>query len=60
MPSSPPVWFGVYEDPAEQGSGLWSEYQFPDSPGLSFDEKSTPGLVIDERGHARVGFDGDG
>lgn len=32
MPSSPPAWFGVYEDPIEPGGGLWSDYQFPVSP----------------------------
>lgn len=32
MPSSPPAWFGVYEDPVEQGSALWSDCQFPESP----------------------------
>lgn len=32
MPSSPPPWFGVYEDPVEQGSALWRDYQFPESP----------------------------
>lgn len=33
MPSSPPAWFGVYEDPVEQESALWSDCQFPGSPG---------------------------
>lgn len=43
MPSSPPAWFGVYEDPVEEGSALWSDYQFPGSPGA------------DENGSAKTG-----
>ncbi|KAH0566112.1 hypothetical protein GP486_000503 [Trichoglossum hirsutum] len=31
MPSSPPI-FSLYEDPAEPSSGLWSDYNCPDSP----------------------------
>lgn len=29
MPSSPPTWFGVYEDPVEQAAALWSDFQIP-------------------------------
>jgi hypothetical protein len=32
MPSSPPAFFSLYEDPAEHSSGLWSDYNCPDSP----------------------------
>ncbi|KAH0547521.1 hypothetical protein FGG08_000246 [Glutinoglossum americanum] len=32
MPSSPPPFFPLYEDPAEPSSGLWSDYNCPDSP----------------------------
>ena len=32
MPSSPPAWFGVYEDPIEQGAGsLWEGFTLPDA-----------------------------
>ena len=30
MPSSPPAFFSLYEDPAEPTSGLWSEYNMPE------------------------------
>lgn len=31
MPSSPPVWFGVYEDPVDQDSGgIFSDYPLPE------------------------------
>ena len=33
MPSSPPSWFGVYEDPVEQENSLWGDFEFPVSPG---------------------------
>lgn len=32
IPSSPPSWFGVYEDPAEQGGNMWEDFQFPVGP----------------------------
>ena len=57
MPSSPPAWFGVYVDPVEQGDGLWSDYQLPEA-GSPADEAGdgktpkTPGLAVDENGHA--------
>lgn len=66
MPSSPPAWFGVYEDPIEHGAeSLWGDYGLPNSastpPG---DEEEvngakrpkTPGLVVDENGRARIDF----
>lgn len=43
MPSSPPAWFGVYEDPVEQGSALWSDCQFPGSPGVDENGPATTG-----------------
>ena len=30
MPSSPPVWFGVYEDPVDDGGGIFSDYPLPE------------------------------
>ncbi|KAI9755078.1 MAG: hypothetical protein M4579_004417 [Chaenotheca gracillima] len=30
MPSSPPAFFALYEDPVEPNSGLWSDYNVPD------------------------------
>ncbi len=36
MPSSPPRWL-CYEEPVEQASSLWNEYQFPSSPDTSPD-----------------------
>ena len=61
MPSSPPAWFGVYEDPVEQDNGLWSDYQLPSaSPAADATEArktpKTPGLAVDENGHATVAF----
>jgi hypothetical protein len=32
MPSSPPPFFPLYEDPAEPSSGMWSDYNCSDSP----------------------------
>lgn len=43
MPSSPPAWFGVYEDPVEHGSALWSDYPFPGSPGA---DKNGPAKTV--------------
>ena len=31
MPSSPPAWFGVYEDPIDSG-GIFSDYPLPEMP----------------------------
>ena len=66
MPSSPPAWFGVYEDPIEHVSGsLWGDYTLPNSASTPPDEgeetngakpPKTPGLVVDEDGRARVEF----
>ena len=66
MPSSPPVWFGVYEDPIEHGAGsLWGDYVLPNSastpPGdeeqvNSAKRSKTPGLVVDDNGRARIDF----
>ena len=65
MPSSPPAWFGVYEDPIEQGAGsLWGDYALPSLASTPPDEDEvngakqpkTPGLVVDENGRARIDF----
>ena len=66
MPSSPPAWFGVYEDPIEHGAGsLWGDYTLPNSAstpsndeeeGNDAQQQKTPGLVVDENGKARIDF----
>ena len=66
MPSSPPAWFGVYEDPTEHGAGsLWGDYALPNSASTPPDEEEelngakqakTTGLVVDENGRARIDF----
>lgn len=66
MPSSPPVWFGVYEDPIEHGAGsLWGDYVLPNSASTPPDDEDavngahspkTPGLVVDDNGRARIDF----
>ena len=63
MPSSPPLWFGVYEDPVEQASDpFWGEYQ-AEHPGTPDNDNcggnggpKTPGLVVDENGRASIDF----
>ena len=61
MPSSPPAWFGVYEDSIENETGsLWGTYQLPGSSPRSLGDVAdgttpkTPGLVVDENGTATV------
>ena len=52
MPSSPPAWFGVYEDPVDQGTGLWSDYQFTSMKndiGETTQEAGTEGSVLGEQ-----------
>ena len=65
MPSSPPVWFGVYEDPVDHEAGtLFGDYQAPNgATSVDLDAEShtsktpkTPGLVVDEHGRASVDF----
>lgn len=66
MPSSPPAWFGVYEDPIEHGAGsLWGDYSLPNSASTPPSDEAevngakrpkTPGLVVDENGRARINF----
>ena len=58
MPSSPPVWFGVYEDPLEtDNAALWDDHQLtgagsiPDREGVEAKEPHTSG--IDEDGDHR-------
>ena len=55
MPSSPPAWFGVYEDPVEQGDdSLWVDFQFPkaaSSPDEQLRDRrelKSPGVVTNE------------
>lgn len=65
MPSSPPVWFGVYEDPIEQKTGaLFGDYAAPkddssvdlDAPTHASRTPKPPGLVVDKHGRASVDF----
>lgn len=67
MPSSPPIWFGVYEDAIEQdSSGPSSDQPLPElrSPPADEDETTvkqgknskSSSLVVDDRGYAGVGF----
>ncbi|KAL8795129.1 MAG: hypothetical protein Q9195_002426 [Heterodermia aff. obscurata] len=56
MPSSPPVWFGVYEDPDEQETNdLFNDYQTPGNADVTKASEATkmPGL-ISEQGQAGV------
>jgi len=41
MPSSPPVWFGVYEDPIESG-GVFSDYPLPEMQSSPFKADTHP------------------
>lgn len=52
MPSSPPAFFALYEDPVEPGSGLWSDYHLPTS-------SPPPQMTEDKDALNRVGVDGD-
>ena len=64
MPSSPPAWFGVYEDPIEHGTeSLWGDFTLPNSASTPPDDEEevnsakpskTPGLVVDENGRAMI------
>ena len=57
MPSSPPVWFGVYEDPNEQETNeLLTDYQGPEDDGATNTSKQlrTADLAIEEHGRASV------
>ena len=64
MPSSPPAWFGVYEDPVEQGNGsLWGDFQFPNAASSPIEEEpeakeqNSAGLVTDENRRLSADFD---
>lgn len=53
MPSSPPAWFGVFEDSDEHGQGsLWGDCQVQDGASKNLVEKENPGLSIDFREEA--------
>lgn len=41
MPSSPPVWFGVYEDPIESGA-VFSDYRLPELQSSPFRSDTNP------------------
>ena len=63
MPSSPPLWFGVYEDSVEQADdSFWEECQAEHSNTPNKDNcesnggPKTPGLVVDENGRASIDF----
>ncbi|KAI9840753.1 MAG: hypothetical protein M1837_001327 [Sclerophora amabilis] len=56
MPSSPPPFFSLYEDPAEPGSGLWSDYNAPTSPNKQIDVDS---LDLEEFPNPKWRFDED-
>lgn len=66
VPSSPPAWFGVYEDPIEAGSAsLWGDYSLPNtvhSPDEAGDgdscenDSKSPKLVVDENGRTSIDF----
>ena len=62
MPSSPPVWFGVYEDPINEATDIWGNYQISgNSPAASeaVSSKAAPtpaAISVDENGHATVDF----
>ena len=48
MPSSPPVWFGVFEDSDEHGPGsLWGDCQVHDDASKAEAEKENAGLSTD-------------
>lgn len=69
MPSSPPAWFGVYEDPVEHGAeSLWGDYQLPNSAStptsdetldlaISGKEVETSVLVVEANGRASADVD---
>lgn len=66
MPSSPPAWFGVYEDPAENThESLWGDHSLPNTIGSPENDKhhgETQGqkataIVIDENGRASLDFE---
>ena len=63
MPSSPPAWFGVYEDPIEHDSkSLWGNYHLPNSASTpdgepdEGNEPKTPGFTVDKKEGAGVEF----
>ena len=67
MPSSPPVWFGVYEDPLEESEtqGISNESGSPKIDSLNesiatfeaTDLHKTHGLRVDKHGRASVNFE---
>lgn len=67
MPSSPPVWFGVYEDPIEHGAGsLWGDYVLPNSASTPPDDEDAvngaqspkpSGVAVEDNGRARIDFE---
>jgi hypothetical protein len=64
MPSSPPAWFGVYEDPVEQGDdSMWVDFQFPkaaSSPDEQLRDRrelKSPGIVTNENRRLSAEFE---
>lgn len=53
MPSSPPAWFGVYEDPEEWNGNYELRDSSPEALKVS---PKLPGLTVDKNGLARVDF----
>ncbi|KAI9875163.1 MAG: hypothetical protein M1830_008811 [Pleopsidium flavum] len=60
MPSSPPAFFALYEDPVEPGSGLWSDYHLSTSPAQQQTENNDALDVVEVDGHDGDGDNGDG
>ena len=61
MPSSPPVWFGVYEDPLENGEvALWGDHQLPEERVTTIDSKEPQlsGIGKDDDGRRSIDFQG--
>lgn len=66
VPSSPPAWIGVYEDPVEREiESLWGDYQLPTSASTPPNEEAaeivigekegkSPGLAVDDNGRANI------
>lgn len=66
MPSSPPAWFGVYEDPIDNThENLWGDYSLPNTVASSesdqkqgeFQSQKATTMVIDENGRASLDFE---
>ena len=63
MPSSPPAWFGLYEDPMEKETGtLWEDFALPHSDSTPDDDvpkgskANTPDIELDENTRPDAGI----